>query len=201
MSDVLAEIEGALARKGLSAAKASELAVGNPSFIKNLRNGQGKFSYDNLRRLAGVLGLECYFGPPRHDASRRYDGSFTYSGEPQTAPLSYALRQALRLDEDATELDALARIASLPHSAHRAMEMLQEDARRRQALAQTLAAAQQLLAEALEELAASESTGFAEAPAPAFRDAPAHHAGFAEPAPPAFGPPRRPNPPPDEEKD
>ena len=66
--DILAIIDAALERKGLSAAAASRLAVGNPSLIKNMRTGSGdtkRFNAFALQRLAEVLELEFYFGEPR----------------------------------------------------------------------------------------------------------------------------------------
>jgi phage repressor protein C with HTH and peptisase S24 domain len=67
MDEILAAIEDALEREGLSAA-ASSLAVGNPSLIKNLRHRRAEkrdHPIENLQKLAKVLGLELYFGPPR----------------------------------------------------------------------------------------------------------------------------------------
>lgn len=61
-------IDAALKRKGLSAAAASRLAVGNPSLIKNMRMETGKpkrFNAEALHKLAKVLDLEFYFGEPR----------------------------------------------------------------------------------------------------------------------------------------
>jgi phage repressor protein C with HTH and peptisase S24 domain len=68
MDDVLKAIDAALKEKGLSDAAASKLAVGNPSLLKNLRNRRGKerdHPIENLKRLAKVLDLEVYIGPPR----------------------------------------------------------------------------------------------------------------------------------------
>lgn len=68
MQDILDIIDAALAGKGLSAAAASRLAVGNPSLIKNMRTETGKpkrFNAQALRQLAGVLDLEFYFGEVR----------------------------------------------------------------------------------------------------------------------------------------
>ena len=69
MDDIIAAIEAALERKGLSASAASLQAVGNPSLIKNLKNRrtdrERAHPIDNLRALADVLGLEFYFGAPR----------------------------------------------------------------------------------------------------------------------------------------
>ncbi|MCA0957364.1 S24/S26 family peptidase [Mameliella alba] len=53
----------------MSASAASQKAVGNPSFIKNLKNRrseQGRpHAIESLQALAEVLGLEFYIGPPR----------------------------------------------------------------------------------------------------------------------------------------
>lgn len=68
MEEILKEIEKALAAKGLSAAAASQLAAGNPSVIKNLMNRRGEtrsHPIENLLKVADVLGLEVYVGPPR----------------------------------------------------------------------------------------------------------------------------------------
>lgn len=74
MDDLLAAIEEALERKGLSAAAASSLATNNPSTIKNLRaqiegrEGKKRTGIENLLLLARVLDLEFYFGPKRAPA-------------------------------------------------------------------------------------------------------------------------------------
>lgn len=68
MDPILETIDKALADKGLSDAAASKLAVGHPSLIKNLRmprQGEKRYNWPALMRLADVLDLECYFGPPR----------------------------------------------------------------------------------------------------------------------------------------
>ena len=68
MDEILAAIEQALERKGLSAAAASSQAVGNPSLIKNLRHRRAEkrdHPIENLQKLAEVLDLELYLGPPR----------------------------------------------------------------------------------------------------------------------------------------
>lgn len=68
MDPILAIIDEALTRKRLSDAAASKLAVGNYALIKNMRSARSddkRYSYQALERLAEVLGLECYFGPPR----------------------------------------------------------------------------------------------------------------------------------------
>lgn len=68
VDNILTIIDEALARKGLSAAAASRLAVGNSSLIKNMRAETGKpkrYNADALQRLAEVLDLEFYFGETR----------------------------------------------------------------------------------------------------------------------------------------
>lgn len=71
MDEILAAIDDALARKGLSDAAASKLAVGNYALIKNLRSSRAareedrRTNFHALQRLAEVLDLECYFGPRR----------------------------------------------------------------------------------------------------------------------------------------
>lgn len=71
MDELLSTIDAALARKGLSDAAASKLAVGNYALIKNLRSSRAtspedrRTNFHALQKLADVLGLECYFGPPR----------------------------------------------------------------------------------------------------------------------------------------
>jgi phage repressor protein C with HTH and peptisase S24 domain len=71
MDMILAAIDEALLRKGLSDAAASKLAVGNYSLIKNMRAERGadkRYNFTALQRLAEVLELECYFGPSRESA-------------------------------------------------------------------------------------------------------------------------------------
>ncbi|MFC0157728.1 hypothetical protein CDZ97_00910 [Mameliella alba] len=69
MDEVIRAIEAALERHSMSASAASQKAVGNPSFIKNLKNRrseQGRpHAIESLQALAEVLGLEFYIGPPR----------------------------------------------------------------------------------------------------------------------------------------
>lgn len=71
IDEILARIDEGLARKGLSDAAASKLAVGNPALVKNLRLSRAtkpedrRTNFHALRKLADVLGMECYFGPPR----------------------------------------------------------------------------------------------------------------------------------------
>lgn len=68
MDPILDTIDAALRRKGLSDAAASKLAVGHPSLIKNLRlprEGEKRYNLPALMKLADVLGLDFYFGPPR----------------------------------------------------------------------------------------------------------------------------------------
>ena len=68
MDPILDTIDAALKRKGLSDAAASRLAVGHPSLLKNFRmerSGDKRYNLTSLQRLAEVLDLELYFGPPR----------------------------------------------------------------------------------------------------------------------------------------
>jgi len=70
MDVILDQIDAALKRKGYSDAKASRLAVGHPSLIKNFRmkrEGEKRYNWASLQRLAEVLDLELYFGPPREE--------------------------------------------------------------------------------------------------------------------------------------
>jgi len=76
MDKLIEAIRDGLKRKGLSETAASRLAVGNPSAIKNLRVRRGasrSHPIENLIRVAGVLDLELYLGPPRNDAPRDQD--------------------------------------------------------------------------------------------------------------------------------
>lgn len=72
MDPILDAIDEALKRKGLSDAAASRLAVGHPSLLKNLRmprDGEKRYNLPALMKLAEVLDLEFYFGPPRDNPS------------------------------------------------------------------------------------------------------------------------------------
>ena len=62
-------VDEALALKGLYASKASILAVGNPSLIKNMRLGQ-KTSFDNVEKLFRILGIDFYYGLPNKDIEK-----------------------------------------------------------------------------------------------------------------------------------
>lgn len=94
MDIVIEAIDAALRRKGLSDAAASKLAVGHPSLIKNLRmprEGDKRYNWTALEKLAEVLDLELYFGPRRergpivvteiageqYAAVRRFDASLS----------------------------------------------------------------------------------------------------------------------------
>lgn len=97
MDQVFAAIDAALKRKGLSDAAASKLAVGNYALLKNMRSSRAKspedrrLNYYALERLAEVLDLELYIGPPReagplitaeiagedYAAVPRYDAAFS----------------------------------------------------------------------------------------------------------------------------
>lgn len=83
--EIFETVKEALARKGLTAAEASKLAVGNDTLINNLsRERYGSPRVDSLMALAEVLDLELYFGPRRamapkgfaeEQAEFRHDGS------------------------------------------------------------------------------------------------------------------------------
>lgn len=69
MDLILNAITDALEKKGLSAAAASKLAVGNYALIKNMRSSRSdekRYNVGALEKLADVLDLEFYFGPPRN---------------------------------------------------------------------------------------------------------------------------------------
>ncbi|MCF2872100.1 S24 family peptidase [Octadecabacter sp. G9-8] len=102
MKDILDIIDSALSRKGLSAAAASRLAVGNPSLIKNMRQETGnpkRFNADALRKLADVLDLEFYFGEERENTIVRLPAGFA---ERTVQPLSSA-----RMRHEALEMGFL----------------------------------------------------------------------------------------------
>lgn len=68
MDPILDEIDKALVRRGMTAAAASKLAAGHFSLIKNMKASKAagkRYSVESLEKLADVLGLEFYFGPPR----------------------------------------------------------------------------------------------------------------------------------------
>ncbi|MEO0467638.1 MAG: hypothetical protein AAF216_13940, partial [Pseudomonadota bacterium] len=93
--DVLAILDDALRRTGLSDTAASRLAVGNPSLIKNMRaqsSGRKRYNIDAVAKLAEVLDLELYLGP-----KRPMDG--ITAGED---PVFDRLRDALNLPENAS---------------------------------------------------------------------------------------------------
>lgn len=69
MATILDHIDAALRAKGLKDATASRMAAGNPSLIKNIRSGGGNVGFESLQKLAAVLDLEVYFGPPRKPVS------------------------------------------------------------------------------------------------------------------------------------
>jgi len=136
--DFLALVERRLVEKGMKAAAASKLAVGNPYLIRNMqkaladpdRQGARMPSFEHLQRLCHVLDSEFYVGPPRHDGSFLYDGAIDYSGAPvMTAqpapPLPPLLRARLHLPDAATEADALAALDRLPDSAHQMLARLE----------------------------------------------------------------------------
>ncbi len=70
MEEIIAAIDRVIeSDKNLSDASASRLAVGHSAFIKNLKKSrpdkQRIGTIEGLYKLAAVLGLEFYFGPPR----------------------------------------------------------------------------------------------------------------------------------------
>jgi phage repressor protein C with HTH and peptisase S24 domain len=68
MDPILEIIDKALSRKKISDAAASNLAVGHPSLIKNMRiprEGEKRYNLPALMKLAKVLDLDFYFGPRR----------------------------------------------------------------------------------------------------------------------------------------
>lgn len=87
MDELLRAIDAALKKKGLSDAAASNLAVGNPSLIKNLRNSRKQreraHPFENLQALAEVLDLDFYIGPRRPQTGPR---GFAEAAEPLIRP-------------------------------------------------------------------------------------------------------------------
>ena len=67
-NDLLSEIERALKARGVSARQASIQAVGHGELIRDIRRGRTP-SWDRIRALCEVLGLEFYVGPVREPAS------------------------------------------------------------------------------------------------------------------------------------
>lgn len=93
MDKVLAEIDAALKRKGISASEASRRAVNHPSLIKNFRmerEGEKRYNLSALEKLAKVLDLELYFGPPRGDPRQ-------LAPEPPSVALDHTAYAALPL--------------------------------------------------------------------------------------------------------
>jgi len=123
LMDIVAVIEEALARRGISAAAASKAAAGNQSFIKNIKAGSSP-TLRNLERLADVLGLEIYVGPPRHDAAHLHDGSIRHDGAPppRAAPDLSRIAQALGLPPDTPQADIVAAAARLTAAVRAARE-------------------------------------------------------------------------------
>ncbi|MDF2232205.1 S24 family peptidase [Albimonas sp. CAU 1670] len=105
MDPILDVIDDALREKGLTDAAASRLAVGHPSLIKNMRlprSGEKRYNLPALQKLAAVLGLEFYFGPPR--AALRAD--LSAQGAQRSNPSDRDLAAALQ-NLDARELRRL----------------------------------------------------------------------------------------------
>ena len=89
------EITQALKDSGLSAAKASRLASGNPSLIKNIMAGHMP-RVDSLARLGDVLNTGFYIGPSNSPPPRLYtDAPDTEAGLPASklARLENATRE------------------------------------------------------------------------------------------------------------
>ena len=68
MTDLLSEIDRALKARGFSARQASIQAVGHGELIRDMRRGRVP-SWDRIRALCEMLGLEFYIGPAREPAS------------------------------------------------------------------------------------------------------------------------------------
>ena len=68
MTDLLSEIERALKARGVSARQASIQAVGHGELVRDIRRGRTP-SWDRIRALCDVLGMEFYIGPVREPAS------------------------------------------------------------------------------------------------------------------------------------
>lgn len=92
MDPVLAVIDEALLRAGLSDSAASKLAVGNYALIKNMRSARSddkRYSYQALEQLARVLDLECYFGPKRRSLGFSESENATDLGQRNAARAGY----------------------------------------------------------------------------------------------------------------
>lgn len=70
--ELVALIDQALERKGITPAAASIAASGNHYLIRNMTRADGRITvpnFENLQALCDVLDLEFYIGPPRRPAS------------------------------------------------------------------------------------------------------------------------------------
>lgn len=105
------EIQRALRRRGISAAAASQMATGNANLVKNIYDGHVP-RVDSLARLAAVLDLEFFLGPP--------------------PPLPSKVAAALNLPADADVPAALAAIEKL--HAEAAPELAREMVEMRRAI-------------------------------------------------------------------
>lgn len=68
MVDLVAIINEACRQKGISAAAASMKAVGNPSLVRNIKNGNSP-SFKNLQRLLEVLDVPLILGKSQGDGT------------------------------------------------------------------------------------------------------------------------------------
>lgn len=104
--ELLREIKRELKRKGLTAAEASERAVGNRTLITNMgRDRYGMPSTENLQALCDVLGWEFYVGPPRETGivEQLSVGSTEYAHIPLHSALLAAGDGAENAHEEVTE--------------------------------------------------------------------------------------------------
>ena len=93
----LEQIEKRLLEKGLKAAAASRLAVGNPFFIYNLRKGH-KPSIENLERLCKVLELDYALGGKEAKSDKTPPSFYTFEDGVEVAPELESGR-GLRIEE------------------------------------------------------------------------------------------------------
>lgn len=87
MDRLLRIIDLALEKKGLSAAKASRLAVGNSAMIKNMKKGQ-KPSFIAVEKLFSVLGVSFQFGNYPQISSDSFS-------KPPAGPGTFSLNKSL----------------------------------------------------------------------------------------------------------
>ena len=102
ISRVQGEIRRALSMKGITAARASRMASGNPSLIKNILNGHVP-RLDSLARVAECLDIDFYFGPPRNSPPV-HPTSLLHA---EAAPSELAIQSAKTSIDDADSTTAL----------------------------------------------------------------------------------------------